>query len=85
MLCQLIHPGLDAHERVAGAPSLACTLDLTPRPEVAFEVGPHIACSVFDLFVEREEISLGDPLSPKVIRLCVGRDSDVDFENRIAT
>ena len=38
-LRQLIYAGLDAHERTAGAPSLAYTRNLKFRPEVAVEVG----------------------------------------------
>ena len=80
-LCQLIHAGLDAHERAVGAPSLACTRDLTSRPEVAVEVGSHVARSVVEPFVGRDKVSLGDPPSPKVIDPSVGRDGDVDIED----
>ena len=80
-LCQLIHAGLDAHERAAGAPSLACMRGLTSRPEVAVEVGSHVARSVVEHFVGRDKVSLGDPPSPKVIEPSVGRDGDVDIED----
>ena len=80
-LRQLIHAGLDVHERAAGAPSLACTRDLTSRPEVAVEVGSHVARSVVEFFVGRDKVSHADPPSPKVIEPSVGCDGGVDIED----
>ena len=72
-LRQLIHAGLDAHERAAGAPSLACIRGLTSRS--------HVARSVVEPFVGRDKVSLADPPSPKAIEPSVGRDGDVDIED----
>ena len=58
-----------------------CTRGLTSRPEMAVEVGPHVAHSVAEPFVGRDKVSLADPPSPKVIEPSVGRDGDVDIED----
>ena len=68
-LCELIHSGLDAHERARNCIS---------HPEVAVEVGTLVARSVVEPIVGRDKVGPADSPSPKIIEPSVGRDGDID-------
>ena len=81
-LCELIHSGLDAHERARGqAVEVGTLVARSGCLEEAVEVGTLVARSVVEPVVGRNKVGPADSPSPTVIEPSVGRDGDVDVSD----